>query len=112
MQEPVGIVLCAALPATVCIASHYFPWRYFFKSGRLPRLLAYSIGLLSILIPATVAMLYAAGTVEAGAWLLWLAAGSAGMGTGACWWYDWHNRSELRRQDEADREAAAGLYGE
>ncbi len=109
MQEPIAFVLCGALPAAVCIASHYFPWRYFFKRGRLPRLLAYAIGLLAILLPTTVAMLYAAGTVAVAVWLLWLAAISAGLGTACCWWYDWHNRTELARQDIADRES---LYGE
>lgn len=108
MQEPIGVVLCGALPASICVASHYFPWRYFFRRGRLPRLLAYAIGLLSILLPATIAMLFAASVVAA-AWLLWLAAASAGLGTLACWWYDWHNRSELQRQDEADRES---MYAE
>ena len=111
-MQPIAPILCAALPATLCVASHYFPWRYWFKSGRLPRLLAYGFGVLAILLPATLAMLTAAQTVAEAAVLLWLAAASAGAGTAACWWYDWHNRSELQRQDEADREAAAGLYGE
>ena len=55
---------------------------------------------------------FSAGRVGDDAALLWLATVSAGAGTGCAWWYDWHNRSELQRQDEADREAAAGLYGE
>ena len=108
MQEPIAFTLCALLPATVCIASHYFPWRFWFRRGRLPRLLAYGIGLLSILIPSTVAMLFAAQTVGDAAGLLWLAALSAGVGTACCWWYDWHNRTELQRQRDADRE----MFGE
>ena len=108
-MQPIAPILCATLPAALCVASHYFPWRYWFRRGQLPRLLAYAFGVLSILLPATLAMLTAAQTVAEAAALLWLATVSAGAGTGCAWWYDWHNRSELQRQDEADREAAAGL---
>ena len=109
MQQPVSLILCAALPAAVCVASHYFPWRFWFRRGRLPRLLAYGVGTLTILLPATIAALAAASTAAEAVMLLWLAAASAGVGTACCWWYDWHNRTELQRQREAD---AAELFGD
>ena len=104
MQQPVSLILCATLPVAVCVAAHYFPWRFWFRRGRLPRPLAYTVGLLAILLPATVAMLFAVRSVQDAVALLWLAAGSAGVGTLCAWWYDWHNRTELQRQREADKE--------
>ena len=109
MQQPVSLILCAALPAAVCVASHYFPWRFWFRRGRLPRLLAYGVGTLTILLPATIAALAAAVTVADAIALLWLAAISAGLGTLIPWWYDWTKRAELQRQREAD---AAELFSD
>ena len=108
-MNPLAPVLCASLPAAACAFAHYFPWRHFFKSGRLPRLYAYASGLLSVLLPATIAALAAAVTVADAIALLWLAAISAGLGTLIPWWYDWTKRAELQRQREAD---AAELFGD
>ena len=62
-MNPLAPVLCASLPAAACAFAHYFPWRHFFKDGKLPRLYAYASGLLSVLLPATIAALAAAVTV-------------------------------------------------
>ena len=108
-MNPLAPVLCASLPAAACAFAHYFPWRHFFKDGKLPRLYAYASGLLSVLLPATIAALAAAVTVADAIALLWLAAISAGLGTLIPWWYDWTKRAELQRQREAD---AAELFGD
>ena len=108
-MNPLAPVLCASLPAAACAFAHYFPWRHFFKDGKLPRLYAYGAGLLSVLLPATIAALAAAVTVADAVALLWLAAGSAGLGTLIPWWYDWTKRAEYTAADEAERES---LYGE
>jgi len=108
-MNPLAPVLCASLPAAACAFAHYFPWRHFFKDGKLPRLYAYASGLLSVLLPATIAALAAAVTVADAVALLWLAAGSAGLGTLIPWWYDWTKRAELQRQREAD---AAELFSD
>ena len=108
-MNPLAPVLCASLPAAACAFAHYFPWRHFFKSGRLPRLYAYASGLLSVLLPATIAALAAAVTVADAIALLWLAAISAGLGTLIPWWYDWTKRAELQRQRDAD---AAELFSD
>ena len=108
-MNPLAPVLCTSLPAAACAFAHYFPWRHFFKSGRMPRLYAYASGLLSVLLPATIAALAAAVTVADAIALLWLAAISAGLGTLIPWWYDWTKRAELQRQREAD---AAELFGD
>ena len=108
-MNPLAPVLCASLPAAACAFAHYFPWRHFFKDGKLPRLYAYASGLLSVLLPATIAALAAAVTVADAIALLWLAAISAGLGTLVPWWYDWTKRNELQRQREAD---AAELFSD
>lgn len=103
-MHPLAPILCASLPGAICAATHYIPWRFWFRRGRLPRLWAYGVGLMAVLLPATVAAWLAALTVADVLGLLWLAAASAGAGTAVPWWYDWHNRTELQRQDEADRQ--------
>lgn len=105
-MHPLAPILCATVPAAVCVAAHYFPWRYFFRRGRLPRLAAYALGVLAILGPATVAMLLAAQTVEQAAGLLWLSVASAAIGTAVPWWHDEHKRNELAAQDAMDSEYA------
>lgn len=119
-MNPLAPILCAAVPAVLCGLAHYFPWRFWFKEGRVPRLLAYTIGLLCILIPATIAAYFAAQDVAQVLGLLWLAAGSAGVGTFITWGWDWHNKTEQQIRREADRaeqlhrNEASGqeLYGE
>ncbi len=108
-MHPLAPILCATLPGAICAAAHYVPWRHWFKSGRLPRLLAYGVGLLSVLLPVTLAAWLAAVTVGDALGLLWLAACSAGTGTAIPWFVDWQRRIELAHQDEAERES---LYGE
>lgn len=109
-MHPLAPILCATVPAAVCGLAHYLPWRHWFRRGRLPRLLAYSVGLLSILLPATVAAMLAAATVDQAMGLLWLAAGSAAAGTLIPWWLDWQRRAEYAAQDATDRTWAN--YGE
>lgn len=106
-MHPIAPILCASLPAAICVAGHYLPWRIWFRRGRLPRLAAYVFGLLAILLPATVAALLAALTVPDALALFWLAALSAGAGTAIPWWHDNAKRAEYRRADEMDIE-----YGE
>ena len=108
-MNPLAPVLCASLPAAACAFAHYFPWRHFFKDGKLPRLYAYASGLLAVILPATIAALAAAQTVADAVALLWLAAISAGLGTLIPWWYDWTKRAELQRQRDAD---AAELFSD
>ena len=87
-MQPLAPILCATVPAVLCGLAHYFPWRFWFKRGRLPRLLAYCIGLLSILVPATIAAWLAAENVPQVLGLLWLSALSAGVGTLVPWYWD------------------------
>ena len=99
--HPLVSVVVLALPAAIVTAAHYIPWRRWFHH-RLPRLLAYTIGVLAILLPATVAGLFAATTVQV-IGLFWLAAVSAGTFTGLAWWVDIRHEAEHKLRDEIDR---------
>lgn len=108
-MHPLAPLICATLPGAVCALAHYVPWRHWFPDGMLPRLWAYAVGLLAVLLPATIAAWLAALTVPDVLGLLWLAAGSAGAGTLIPWQVDADKRRELQRAREAD---AAEVYGD
>ena len=111
-MHPLAPILCAALPGAICAVAHYIPWRHWFRRGRLPRPWAYAVGLLSVLLPATVAAWLAALSVPDVLALLWLAAGSAGVGTLAPWWLDGEKRARYAAQDAADAAAAGSVWGD
>jgi hypothetical protein len=112
-MNPLAPVLCATLPGALCAGAHYFPWRFWFKRGRLPRLWAYVCGLLAILLPATVAALLAALSVYDALALVWLATVSAGLGTALPWWHDSQKRAEYQRADDlAGQLERDEFYGE
>jgi hypothetical protein len=112
-MNPLASVLCATLPGALCASAHYFPWRFWFKRGRLPRPWAYVFGLLAILLPATVAALLAAQSAADALSLVWLATISAGLGTALPWWHDHQKRAEYQRADEmADQLEHDEFYGE
>jgi len=65
---------------------HYFPWRLVFKK-ELPRIIAYTLGVLGILLPFS-AWLYEQGYTQV-LFTLWITTVSAGASV--CLWYlvDW-----------------------
>lgn len=101
-MHPLAPILCATLPGAVCAVAHYIPWRHWFRHGRLPRPAAYAVGLLAVLLPATIAAWLAALTVPDVLALVWLAACSAGMGTLIPWRLDAEKRAELQHRRETD----------
>ena len=110
-MHPLAPIFCAALPGAVCATAHYIPWRHWFRHGRLPRPLAYAVGLLAVLLPATTAAWLAATAVGDALLLFWLAAMSAGLGTLVPWWVDGERRARYRAEDAADSERL-GAYAE
>lgn len=102
-MHPIAPVLCATLPAAACVAAHYFPWRRWYRRGRLPRVAAYVFGVLAILLPATVAAQLTAHSADDALALLWLAALSAAAGTLIPWCIDAAARREYAAGDELDR---------
>jgi hypothetical protein len=47
MNEYLLIILAAALEAFL----HYFPWRRLLRGRELPRLIAYTLGMLALMVP-------------------------------------------------------------
>ena len=73
--------------------------------------MAYAVGLLAVLLPATTAAWLAATAVGDALLLFWLAAMSAGLGTLVPWWVDGERRARYRAEDAADSERL-GAYAE
>lgn len=99
-MNPLAPVLATFLPAAVVAAEHYAPWQRWLHEP-LPRLAAYAMGTLAILVPATLASQprkHARVVV-----MFWTAAASAGITTLAAWGIDWLNERSARQADEKDR---------
>mgnify|MGYP000947810727 FL=1 len=99
-MNPLAPIVVTFLPAAVITAEHYAPWlRWLHKP--LPKLGAYALGTLAILVPAS----FAANprrereTVA----LFWTAAISAGVTTCALWGIDELNERAARNADRLDR---------
>ena len=99
-MNPLAPIVVTFLPAAVVTAEHYAPWlRWLHKP--LPKLGAYALGTLAILVPAS----FAANprrereTVA----LFWTAAISAGVTTCALWGIDELNERAARNADRLDR---------
>jgi hypothetical protein len=99
-MNPIAPILCTALPAAIIAAEHYAPWLRWLHRP-LPRLAAYAMGTLAILLPATAAAnpRRERETVA----LFWASAVSAGVTTLALWGIDWLNERSAKRADEMDR---------
>ena len=81
--------ICIFVPLALTFAGHWFPWPIVIGRA-LRRLEAYTIGVLIILAPPTVAILAAhdlIGSVQALA-LVWVSCLSAGFATVAAWGID------------------------
>ena len=108
-MNPLAPVVAVFLPAAIVAAEHYAPWRRWLRwlplqernGNPLPRLLAYIIGTLAFMVPATAACKPRKNRQVVG--VFWTAAASAGVTTLAAWGIDWLNESADRRDDHLDR---------
>lgn len=99
-MNPLAPIVATFLPAAIITAEHYAPWMRWLHMP-LPRLGAYAMGTLAILVPATIAARprHERATVA----LFWASAASAGVTTVALWGVDWLNERAARRDDKLDR---------
>jgi len=88
------------LPAAVIAAEHYAPWLRWLHRP-LPRLGAYVMGTLAILVPATIAAQPHKHRETIA--MFWASAVSAGITTLALWGVDELNERVARHADELDR---------
>lgn len=85
-------------------ALHYFPWRALLKGREIPRLGAYTVGLLGVMGPFT-AWLWSQGMVEC-IQMLWMVIGSAGMTVFALYGLDRYMELSMRDMEAGEREHA------
>ena len=79
------IGLMALVVALVIVVEHYLPWERML-GRRLPRLVAYTLGLLAVAVPVTGWLL--AHDMGLAALALWVAIVTAGLATVACYALD------------------------
>jgi hypothetical protein len=99
-MNPLAPVLATFLPAAVIAAEHYAPWQQWL-GRKLPRLAAYTLGTLAILVPGTLAAQPRKHRQVVA--MFWTAAAAAGATTLAVWGIDWLNERAARAGDERDR---------
>jgi hypothetical protein len=83
---------------------HYFPWKLLLRGKELPRLAAYSLGLLGMMVPLSV-WLWQRGEVEI-LRVLWLVVGSAGLIVFALYGLDRYIELEWQNMEAREREQA------
>lgn len=80
------IILAALGTATIEALLHYWPWAKYLKGKPLPRLIAYGLGTVGILLPYTVLMIYRHSLIDH--WVVWVMAAVGGITVGICYWQD------------------------
>lgn len=93
------------LVAVVMVAElglHYFPWRMFLRGKELPRLVAYVLGVLGLMVPFS-AWLWQRGEVDV-IKVLWMVIGAGGLTVMALYGLDRWLDLEMRNIEAADRE--------
>ena len=105
-MNPLAPVVAVFLPAAIVTAEHYAPWRRWLRwlpirNDPLPRLIAYTLGTLAFMVPATLACKPRKNRDVVA--MFWTAAVSAGVTTLSVWGIDWLNERADRMADERDR---------
>jgi hypothetical protein len=88
---------------------HYFPWRTLLKGKELPRLAAYTLGLLAITVPFT-GWLWQSGDLETIA-VMWIVNFSAGITVLALYGLDHYLDLIMRDMEATEREQRHGKEG-
>lgn len=84
---------------------HYFPWKKLLKGRELPRVAAYTLGVLGLMIPFT-AWLYQCNELET-ITVLWMVISAGGLIVMALYGLDRYIELEWRDREAIEREALA-----
>lgn len=88
MHATTAIYLAAGVSLLLILVEHYLPWQLIL-GNKLPRLAAYVLGLLAILVPLTIIFwivpVWTSGQIIAA---IWAVSAAAGLGTLAAWLVD------------------------
>ena len=82
---------------------HYFPWRVLLKGKELPRVVAYTLGTLAMMVPLTAWLWYRNETEVIG--VLWTVIFTAGLMVLALYGLDRFLKLEMRDVESGEREA-------
>ena len=88
---------------------HYFPWRMLLKGRKLPRLAAYTLGLLGMMVPLSV-WLWLSGEHEV-IKALWLVIGASGLMVFALYGLDHYLELIMKDIEATEREKRDGTQG-
>lgn len=101
------ISIAALVSALLIIAEHYFPWRVVLHGKRLPRIAAYTLGTLAVLLPFTYWLIKQPNCLShiAAANALWVVTVVAGAACIGCYALDKALEYRSRALDAEEREA-------
>lgn len=97
----IWVLVCLVM--AIEIALHYFPWRVLLRGHKLPRLAAYTLGLLGIMVPFS-AWLWLNGKADVMG-VLWLVVVSAGLTVFGLWGLDHYLTLIMRDIESSERDA-------
>jgi len=100
------VTLTAIVSGIVILAEHYFPWRTLL-GRKLPRVAAYALGMLAVLIPFTLLVLLKADDLTTCQIVvaLWVIVFVAGIADAGCYALDHMLEYRSRAIDAEEREA-------
>ncbi len=81
---------------------HYFPYKLLLRGRELPRVAAYTLGVIGLMVPFTAWLLYNSDIVIVQA--LWIAVGSGGLIVFALYGFDRYLELEMRNIEATERE--------
>jgi hypothetical protein len=107
MNEPVLITLVVISEA----ALHYFRWRETLQGRELPRLLAYALGVLGLMLPFTWWLVLNQAGKEEIIRVLWVVIVAGGLSVLLCYGLDWivDMLWDLRQTKQREKSAINGL---
>lgn len=106
--NPLHVAILLIVCFLAQFGSHYLPWAQLFSKRKLPRLVAYAIGVTTLNVTLQV---YALLTGQAlPMWLIWCNTGAGGLGVGTGYLVDWalskRNKAEIAEMLEDQRHAS------
>ena len=94
------MLIALVMMAEFCL--HYLPWKMLLRGRELPRVMAYTLGMLGLMVPFT-AWLWKRGEMEI-IQTLWMAIIAGGLMVFALYGFDHYLELEMRNIEAGERE--------
>ena len=104
MEKTGELLVASIVTVLILLVEHWFPWQSLI-GRKLPRLAAYTLGLLAIGLPLT--FLYIGWGLVQAAMALWIVIGCGGSAVILAWLMDSWLENRIARQEAEEREKAA-----